>query len=133
MLFNKFWKVINRIVPDFTLSEDEAQALSRLDPKKIYIENVRSILGVSHGSAKRICETAVRQGIFERRVEVLCPDGVVAASADIEANLPVTVLCWVGIDDHPEEIELPTANLQKTTFYRLNESQSDSVPHGRTA
>lgn len=132
MLLNRFWQIINKLAPGFALSEKEAQVLSRLNPEKIYVENVRSILGVSHSSAERICETAVRQGIFERRVEVLCPDGAVAASADKETNLPERVLCWTEADGHLQEVELPTAILQKTTFYRLNE-QSDSIPYGQTA
>ena len=106
--------------------------LARLNPDKFYIENVRSILGVSHASAVRICETAVRQGLFERRVEVKCPDGAVAASADSERNLPEMVKCWHEDDGHLEAEELPTKTLEKTTFYRFND-QTDSIPFGQTA
>jgi hypothetical protein len=128
----KFWQKIKSLLPSFTLSENEAQALSKLNPSKIYVENVRSILGVSHESAKRICETAVRQGVFERRVEVMCPDGVVAASADSEANLPATVQCWHEEQGHLEAEELPTKDLEKTIFYRLIDD-TDSIPYGQTA
>jgi len=106
--------------------------LSRLNPDKFYIENVRSILGVSHVAAVQICEAAVRQGLFERRVEVVCPDGAVAASADTEANLPETVRCWHEEEGLLEPEELPTKQLEKTTFYRLND-KSDSLPFGQTA
>lgn len=87
---------------------------------------------MSHESAKRICETAVRQGVFERRVEVMCPDGVVAASADSEANLPATVQCWHEEQGHLEAEELPTKDLEKTIFYRLIDD-TDSIPYGQTA
>jgi hypothetical protein len=114
------------------LSEEDSLRLSSLDPEKIYIENVRSILGVSYSSAMRICETAVRQGLFKRFVEVKCPDGAVAASANTEAELPKTVRCWTETDGHLEEVEFSTESLAKATFYRLNE-QSDSIPYGQTA
>jgi hypothetical protein len=132
-LLKKFFQIISKITPASGLSEKEAQVLSRLNPEKFYIENVRSILGISHASAVRICETAVRQGLFERGVEVLCPDGTVAASADSEAALPRTVRCWNKDDEgHFEPSDQPTKDLRKTIFYRLHD-KSDSVPFGQTA
>ncbi len=106
--------------------------LSSLNPEKFYAENVRHILGVSHASAVRICETAVRQGVFERRVEVLCPDGAAGASADTEDHLPGTVRCWHRDGGFLEQDEIPTKTLEKVVFYRLHE-QPDSVPYGQTA
>ncbi len=57
--WTKFWQTISRLVPQGTLSGKEA-LIAELNPEKIYIENVRSILDVSYESAKRICETADR-------------------------------------------------------------------------
>src|SRR5205085_4060213 len=112
MWLEKFLEIISRLIPVNPLSGIE-DVLAKLDPRKFYIENVRSLLGISHKKALQICETAVRHGYFERRIEVLCPDGRVAASADSEANLPASVRCWHEEDEHYEEIELATADLQK--------------------
>lgn len=131
MLLERFLKAISRLIPQKELSGKEA-LLSELNPDKIYVENVRSILNVSHESAVRICETAVRQGVFRRGVEVVCPDGAVACSADTEEELPPTVHCWTEEDGHSEEVELPTRSLRKTAFYRLND-RTDSIPFGQTA
>jgi hypothetical protein len=131
-LLKGLFQIISRIVPVTRLSEKEAELLSRLNPDKFYVENVRSILDVSYTNAVRICETAVRQGLFERRVEVKCPDGAVAASADIEANLPETVRCWIQEGGHLEPTELPTRDLEKAIFYRLNDS-STSISYSQTA
>jgi len=130
-LLEKLFQIISKIVPA-ELSERELTLLERLNPDKFYVENVRSILGVSQRSAEKICETAVRQGVFQKRVEVKCPDGAVAASADSEENLPQTVRCFREEDGHFEIDILPTADLQKTTFYRLND-KTDSAPYGKTA
>lgn len=100
------------------------QELSRLNPDKIYPENVRSILGVSHGIAVGICETAVRQGLFQTGIEVLCPDGTVAAIAKTEKELPKIVRCWMEQGGFPEEVDLPTDTLEKHKFYRLNENST---------
>jgi hypothetical protein len=131
-LFDKFSKTISQFIAPSALSDRDIQLLSRLDPNKIYVENVRSLLGISQASAVRILETAVRQGIFERRVEVTCPDGSVAASAEAEDKLPATVHCWVEENGHLEETDLPTDSLAKTVFYRLD-GQTNPVPYSRTA
>jgi len=131
VLSTKFFETISRIIPGAIPSGKES-AIASLDPDKIYLENVRSALGVSHRVAVRICETAVRQGFFRRGIEVLCPDGAVAASAEKEADLPVTVHCWTEEAGELEEADLPTESLRKITFYRLNE-QTASGLYARSA
>jgi hypothetical protein len=131
-LLEKLFQIISKVAPTPNLSEKQAELLSCLNPDKFYIENVRSVLGVSHAAAVQICEAAVRQGLFERRVEVVCPDGAVVASADTEANLPETVRCWHEEQGLLEPEELPTRQLEKTIFYRLND-KSDPLLYGQTA
>jgi hypothetical protein len=120
----KFFGLIVKLLPSSGLSGKE-EAISRLDPDKIYVENVRSVLGVSSTEAERICESAARQGVFDRFIEVLCPDGVVATLADSEAKLPTTVMCWS--DEDSEEIEIPVRELCKRVFYRLHEQPTAST------
>jgi hypothetical protein len=60
----------------------------------MYVENVRSVFGISERAAQRYCDTAVRQGIFSKFIEVRCPNGSVGASAESEAELPETGHCW---------------------------------------
>lgn len=104
--------------------EGKADLLSQLDPDKIYVENVRSVLDVSHRTAQAICETATRRGLFKRQVEVMCPDGSVAAIAEAEDALPETVRCVVEQDGQPEEEEISTSTLHKSIFYKLNETST---------
>ena len=127
MLLPRFLEIISKIFPTNPLVGHE-EALSKLNPDKIYVENVRSALDVSYQSAVRLCETAVRQGLFERGVEVHCPDGVVGATAVDEAHLPPIVHCWQQDGEEFEEVDLPTDTLRKTTFYRLNDKTA-SVLH----
>lgn len=120
MSLTRFLDAISRLIPGTPLTGRE-EAIATLDPEKFYVENVRSVLGVSHDSALRICETAVRQGVFLRRVEVLCPDGTVAASAGSEAELPEIVSCWTEEDGHCEEVTRPVKELRKRESYKLDE------------
>ncbi len=131
MLFKRFLKVISVYLPGDGLSGKE-EALSKLNPDKFYLENVRSVLGVSHRGALKLCDSAVRQGFFSRRIEVMCPDGAVAASADSEEQLPAFVRCLSKDDDHFEEVELPTKTLCKITAYSLNDAAT-AILHRQTA
>lgn len=117
MLFEKFFRTISAAIPADLLVNMEA--LSALDPDKIYVENVRSILRVPHGVALRICELAVAHGVFTKMVAVECPDGSEAAAAESEENLPATVTCYAETDGFLREVEFQTNALQKVTFYRL--------------
>ncbi len=124
----RFLTLISKIVRWDPLADQRAvEALSQLNPDKIYVENVRSLLGVSHRQAVQICETAVRQGVFVRGVEVLCPNKVVAASAPSEAELPPVVRCWVEQDGEEEQQEFKTETLPKLVFYRLVDDQADRL------
>lgn len=118
MLFEKFFNTISAWLPG-DIGATNLQALASVDPDRIYVENIRVAFSVSHRSAVRLCETAVRQGLFVRLVEVECPDGSIAASATREVDLPATVRCPVASGAFLDEVEIPTTDLKKNTFYRL--------------
>jgi hypothetical protein len=117
MWFERFFRIISDKVPPSALLN--IAALSELDPDKIYVENVRSILRVSHGVARAICELAVKHGAFRKYTAVQCPDGSQGAEAEFGAPLPPTVLCYEERDGFLAEVEMPTDTLRHTTFYRL--------------
>jgi hypothetical protein len=131
LLFQRFLARISEFVPDRLAGDSEA--LSRLNPDKFYLENVRSVLGVSSGTAQRICDAAVRQGAFQKRIEVVCPNGAVAASAADEEGLPETVRCWAEDGGGIEETYFETSALSKTVFYRLNDEESPRKRHAEPA
>jgi hypothetical protein len=103
------------------VSSERLHQIAKLDPRKIYVENVRSVLGVPTPVARQFCETAVRQGLFTKRVEVMCPDGSSAASAATERDLPAVVRCWDQSNGEYEEQEFRTESLPKTIFYQLQQ------------
>jgi hypothetical protein len=118
MWLEKFLSTMARHFPSKRLSPD---TLAQLNPDKIYVENVRSLLDVSYSGALDILEDGLKQGWLQSGVEVRCPDGSVAASAETEDKLPETVTCSQWERGHPEEVELPTSSLSKVKFYRLND------------
>lgn len=113
MWLSEFWQRIRELLPP-GIPESAAAELAALNPDRIYLENVRSILGVSSARAKNVCDTAVRRGVFIRRFQVLCPDGTVAITADRESDLPQVVRCW---HDEEEFEMVPTRGLQRLEVY----------------
>ena len=61
-------------------------------------------LGAKHASARYSWkpEEAFKQGAFYRQIQVLCPDGSVAALAASYEDLPPNVKCWRHRDGHCE-------------------------------
>jgi hypothetical protein len=114
-------KLLNSMARRFPGKPLSREALSRLNPDKIYVENVRSLLDVSHSSAVEILEDGLKQGWLRSGVEVMCPDGTVAASAETIEKLPRTVNCTQIEAGHPEEVQLPTNTLSVVKFYKLND------------
>jgi hypothetical protein len=118
MWLERFLNTIARRLPGKKMSKD---ALAQLNPDRIYVENVRSLLDVSNSNAVAILEEGLKQGWLLSGVEVTCPDGSVAAIAETEDMLPETVFCTQEEGGHPEEVELSTHLLKKRKFYRLND------------
>lgn len=119
MLLEKFLDTINKFFPNDYLYGKESE-LASLDLDKIYLENVRSLLDVSSKRAEQICESAVRQGVFSRKIEVLCPDGSAAITANTENELPDSVLCWTEEDGEFVQVKLPTEKLRRLVYYHYN-------------
>lgn len=118
MWFKKFLNIIADALPPKP-SPNLLDNLTKLDPNKFYVENVRSILNVNYKRAIEVCQTGVQQGIFQECIEVLCPDGTVAKTAVSEAELPETVPCVEEVDGDYVEREYGIEELKKSTYYRF--------------
>jgi len=117
MLFERFFKTISNLIPPSVLLN--LDALEQLDPERMYVENVRSVLRVPFAVAQKICDLGVRQGALRRMVSVECPDGSEAARAEDERQLPESVSCYVEEQGFLRQMEIPTSKLRHVTFYRL--------------
>lgn len=116
--FEEFLRRISRRFSKLVPASKIAQMM-QLDPNRIYVENVRSILGSPSWLARFICELGVRRGVFEKKVQVLCPDGAAVLTASSADEVPTTVLCWEESDGDWTQTSFESANLQKLEFYSL--------------
>jgi hypothetical protein len=114
---NSFMRFLRKMAKNLLLTPERLEAIGRIDPKHIYVENIRAVFGLTTPIARGLCELAVKQGILKKAVEVRCPDETSAAEAPTEAALPPSVPCWSEVDGNYKEQLLPTKNLKLYDFY----------------
>jgi|SRR4051794_24032279 hypothetical protein len=96
------------------------RTIERLDPGKIYVENVRAFFKVPTVVAKLMCEMAVVDKLFEKKIGLVCPGcGRILASYYKESEIPVDVLCDICEADDKDIYEYKSIDLERITFYRL--------------
>jgi hypothetical protein len=100
--------------------ENYLNTIEAINPGKIFVENVRSVLNVSHKRARLYCEMAVLDKVFEKRLGIVCPQcGRIISEFDIHALLPPKISCSVCEHNDEEIFEFETAILQKKVYYKL--------------
>jgi len=97
--------------------------IEALNPSKIFVENVRSIFGVSNLEARTWCEMAVKSNLFEKRIGLICPSPtcnkrIIAEYGSIK-EIPVEITCDICEAEDNEEHIYSTDKLAKIEFYRL--------------
>lgn len=117
--FEQFLTRISRFLPAGD-AEEELLALEHIDPRRISVETVRSMLNSSASAAKLYCETAVRRGLLKRGYQYWCPDGKnVAATVFDGEPIPPTVECVQEENDDYRMLTLDTASLRRTEIYAI--------------
>jgi hypothetical protein len=95
------------------------RALAKIDPKRIYVENIRAVVGSNTWIAKLICDTAVRQGIFKRKIQVMSRDGAVALTVSDHSQIPEHLTHLAIIAGDLEEVTERTDEMDLIEFYEL--------------
>lgn len=108
-MFNKFFK-------------NKARIIEITDPDRIYIENVRSFFNISSRFAKFLCETAVRQGLFEKKIAIECTNSDckrIIRVFDYSEELPEALNCIVCELEGKEKYKYDKSEYKLVEFYKL--------------
>lgn len=100
------------------------KSINQLDPNRIYVENMRSVLNTSTRIAKIICELAVRKGYFEKHYAVECRNdtcGRVIESFENLEDIPLELSCYICADDKMEKSTFKKGELTTTVYYKYIE------------
>lgn len=102
--------------------EYRADALGKLNPHEIHVENIRSVFNVSFRAATYYCEKAVHHNFFAKKYVFKCPQcGVVAHEFTNKLNLPDTIACGNcrDMDETTYEFSINERDLEEV--YELTE------------
>lgn len=91
-------------------------------PGRIYVENVRVFLGVSHRIATALCDLAVREGFFEHCTAIMCPHDeriLLELCNDAADEVPATITCEVCEALEIEPSEFSRDECRAMPFYRV--------------
>jgi len=96
------------------------QTIDNIDPGKIYVENVRSLYNLPRFAARLMCEMAVQEHIFTKKIGVVCPNcNRIIEEFDNINQIPETIYCHICDAEDAEQNTYKTENLKKEEYYKL--------------
>lgn len=120
MLLEKLFQIIDRSVIGSAI-EKRFEIISQTDPERIYIEQVRSFLGLNAWLATLLCEMAVKDRLFKKRYAIECPKcRRVIKSVKHKSELPSIVTCDTCQLLEKEKCEYLKDEILLIPFYQLN-------------
>lgn len=121
MSFEKFLSLIDR-TRFGVIVDKKLDIVERTDPERIYVENIREFYNLPYVAAKTLCEIAVREHIFRKKIGIICPnDESIIKSYDIDEEQDETVTCEKCLLREEEKHSFDTKDLEKIIFYQLKE------------
>ena len=120
MSLEKFLNIIDRTAVGAAV-ERRKELIEKTDPKRIYVENIRSFFHFPRWLAKALLELAVRQGALEKRVGIICPndDRLIADFAPGEE--PADIHCIVCEMKGEDQSTFDLPRCKKMEFYRTKD------------
>jgi hypothetical protein len=121
MLSEKFWKTIDAsAIGKFVSNKQKIIAFT--DPQRIYIENIRSFFHLPFFVAQGLCELAVREKYFNKKVGVVCANSDcerIIKSFNDKDVIEGEIICENCEAKEEENYTFESNKLKKVTFYQL--------------
>jgi len=120
MSLHKFLNLIEHTPGIGPFVANREKLVEDTDPDRIYVENIRAFFGIPFRFAEFLCDLAVRQGVFARKIGLICPQcGKMLLSVDSEDDVPEQILCDVCEIDERDQYIFDSAELTRLPFYQL--------------
>jgi hypothetical protein len=123
MLFEKFLNLIER-TPIGSIIENKLNIIEKTDPDRIYVENIRAFYNLPYVVAKTLCEQAVREKIFKKKIAIICPNDDckrVIKSYDFDETQDQTITCVQCESRENEKYQFDIKELKQEIFYQLQD------------
>lgn len=102
--------------------QNKAKIIESTDPNRIYVENIRSFFNISSRLAKFFCETAVRRGLFEKKIAIECLNEDCKRIIKVFNNkeeLPQEITCIICEAEGKEQYLFDISEYKIVEFYKL--------------
>jgi hypothetical protein len=121
MWYTKFSEIIERS-PVGAVIEKQRRALEAIDPRRIYPENIRSFFHIPLKLAVFLCEAAVFEGLFVKRIGYVCPNDdcgriMAEATPDESPAEPINCINCEALERDHYSFDLNQC--RKITYYSL--------------
>jgi hypothetical protein len=101
--------------------EKRMNILASTDPNKMYLENIRSFYHIPKSLAQLLCNMAVKERLFIKKIEITCPHcGRCLMEVDKRSEIPESISCDVCELNEVENFEFNPTKLTTMEFYSLN-------------
>lgn len=121
MLLEKFSEIIDRSPIGAAVSRRK-ELIEQTDPRRIYPENIRSFLHIPLPLAKLLCDAAVFEGVFVKRIAYCCPNDdcgrIIETSAPGDQTDP-QLICDVCEALERNRWSFPRSACRKMEYYAL--------------
>lgn len=119
MLLEKFSSIIDRSAIGKAVGYRE-ELIKQTDPDRIYVENIRSFFHIPFKMAEWLCQAAVKEGAFEKRVGFLCPNDQSLIDDVSDGEKPPSELTCKSCEIMGEEKhQFSPSECRQITFYKL--------------
>lgn len=108
-----------KVPPNF---ERQLELLEKMESDKLYIENVRSLFNISFENAKFLCDSGVKEGIFTKRIGLLCPNedcSRILLSINEKQEIPNEISCDGCEDMERDRSHFNSDELKQIIYYKF--------------
>lgn len=101
---------------------NKAKIIEKTDPDRIYIENIRSFFNIPHSIARTLCEIAVRQGLFKKKIAIECGNHNckrVIKTYSTREKLPQRIICDICEAENKDIYEFTEKEYRVVEYYKL--------------
>ncbi|MDC8104711.1 hypothetical protein MTQ00_09180 [Chryseobacterium sp. B21-037] len=125
MWLKKFFQIIDK-TPIGKFVDKKIELIESTDPDRIYVENIRSFFNLTTPIAKILCEMAVKDKLFKKKVGIECPScGRIINTYNSTSEIPQKIKCDTCELLEKEDYLFPEVSVNKITFYQLNNIAHD--------
>lgn len=117
----KFLQIIEKS-PVGKFFESKLHLIGKLNPDRIYVENIRAIYNLPTFAAKFFCEMAVVEGVFKKGIGVECLNSScerIILSVSSEKQIPQNLNCQNCEMLEMDRFEFDKSELHIITYYQL--------------